>query len=136
MRILALDVGERRIGVAISDESHLIAQPLEYIDILKGNPVNAIARLCRENSVSTVVIGLPLSMSGGDRGSSSRRARALGKVLEEKVKLTVIYFDERFTTTQADRVLIEGNVSRRKRKHMVDKVAASLILQGYLDSLK
>ncbi|MBN2719389.1 MAG: Holliday junction resolvase RuvX [Deltaproteobacteria bacterium] len=135
-RILALDVGSRRIGVALSDETQLIAQPLEYIDVKAENPVNAIARLCREHQVGRVVVGLPLSMSGGDRGESSRRARALGKVLAEKVKLEVVYFDERFTTTQADRALIEGNVSRQKRRHVVDKVAAALILQGYLDSLK
>lgn len=136
MRILALDVGTRRIGVAISDESALIAQPLNYIDVKSINPVNEIARLCRENRVKRVIVGLPLSMSGGDRGTSSRRAKALGKVLEEKVGLEVVYFDERFTTTQADRALIEGNVSRQKRREVVDKVAAALILQAYLDSLR
>ena len=135
MRILALDVGTRRIGVAISDESALIAQPVDYIDVKSTNPVNEIARLCRKNGVNRVVVGLPLSMSGGDRGTSSRRAKALGKVLEEQVGLEVVYFDERFTTTQADRALIEGNVSRQKRKEVVDKVAAALILQAYLDSL-
>jgi putative holliday junction resolvase len=133
MRILALDVGTRRIGVAISDESALIAQPLAYIDVSKVNPVNEIARLCRENQVQTVVIGLPLSMSGGDRGISSRRARALGAVLTDRVKLHVEYVDERFTTAEADRVLIAGNVSREKRKENIDKLAASLILQHWLD---
>lgn len=136
MRILGLDVGTRRIGLAISDESQLIAQPLDFIDVKKVNPVNEIAKLCKQHQVQTVVIGLPLSLSGGNRGESSRRAQALGKVLEEKVHLHVLYMDERFTTTEADRMLIQGNVSRQKRKGVVDKVAASLILQGYLDGQK
>ncbi|MBN2343841.1 MAG: Holliday junction resolvase RuvX [Deltaproteobacteria bacterium] len=136
MRILALDVGTRRIGVAISDETQLIAQPLEFIDVKVANPVREIVRLCKEHQVKTVVIGLPLSMSGGDRGDSSRRAKSLGNVLAEKAHLEVVYFDERFTTTQADRMLIEGNVTRQKRKQVVDKIAASLILQGYLDGRK
>ncbi|MBN2526486.1 MAG: Holliday junction resolvase RuvX [Deltaproteobacteria bacterium] len=136
MRVLALDVGSRRIGVAISDESQTIAQPLEYIDAQKTRPALEIVRLCKEKKVTRVVIGLPLSMSGGDRGISARRARALGKVLEEKGHLEVVYVDERFSSTAAQSVLIEGNVSRQKRKELVDKLAASLILQGYLESLR
>lgn len=133
MRVLGLDVGSRRIGVAVSDESQLIAQPIEYIDVKTTNPVKRISLLIQKYHISKVVIGLPLSMSGGDRGLSSRRARALGKVVEEKLKVEVAYVDERFTTSHAQNVLLEGNVSRKKRKEVIDQIAASLILQGYLD---
>ena len=136
MRILALDVGSVRIGVAVSDEDAVIAQPLEFIDAAKGTPVPAIFALCRKYSVNTVIVGLPLSLNGGDKGVSSRRAKALGAALEKKHGLTVIFRDERFSTGEADRALLEGNVRRSKRKDVVDKVAAALILQGYLDGQK
>ncbi len=135
MRVLGLDVGSIRIGVALSDEDAIIATPLKNIDG-KNEPVKAVDSLCRQYQIDTVVVGLPLAMNGGDRGISSRRAKAFGSVLSERLGLKIIFQDERFSTGEADRALIKGNVKRDKRKAVVDKVAAALILQGYLDGQK
>jgi len=136
MRILGLDIGAKRIGVAVSDETGVIAQPLFYLEPEKGaeDLMKRIGEICRQYNVSTIVVGLPLSMDGGDRGSSSRRARKVGEKIRDDLGLTVIFQDERFTTRQAQRVLISSNMRRKKRKQNVDKIAASIILQGYLDA--
>lgn len=133
MRVMGLDVGTRRIGVALSDELGITAGPHSVIPAGPADPVKAIARLIEQNDVEVVVVGLPLSMDGGDRGSSSRKARALGDRLGQEVDAEIIFVDERFTTAQAQRVLIEADVRRKDRKAVVDKIAAALILQGYLD---
>jgi putative Holliday junction resolvase len=135
MRILGLDVGSERIGVALSDELGLTAQPLETIQVRGGNdPLTRIVEICEEHEVGAAVVGLPLSLTGGDRGQSSRRARALGQALAEHLDMEVAYWDERFTTSEAERVLTSAGVRRAKRRQVVDKVAAALILQGFLDS--
>jgi putative pre-16S rRNA nuclease len=136
MRYLGLDIGSHRIGVALSDELATIAQPLLVLpaDSSADKIVSQIGDLCDEHEVTKVVIGLPLSLSGGSRGKSARRAQQVGRRIEDKLGLTVIYWDERFTTTEAERALIEGNVRRSERRKKIDKVAAALILQGYLDS--
>jgi putative Holliday junction resolvase len=132
---MGLDIGKARIGVALSDETGTIATPLTTLNarddmaFLKGQ----LAKLCEEHGVSVVVIGLPLSMSGGDRGESARMARSFGKALESALDVSVVYLDERFTSTQAERALVDANMSRKRRKTVIDKVAASLILQTYLD---
>lgn len=138
MRTLGLDVGARRIGVALSDELGITAQPHSVIPAGPGagDPAERIARIVDEQGVTAIVVGLPLAMGGGDRGTSSRRARALGERLERITGVEVVYVDERFTTAQAQRVLIEADVKRKARKEVVDKVAAALILQGYLDGLR
>jgi putative holliday junction resolvase len=135
MRTMGLDVGSRRIGVALSDELGITAQPHCVISAGPGkpDPLPALVRLMEEREVEAVVVGLPLAMGGGDRGSSSRRARALGQRLAELTGVEVLFVDERFTTAQAERVLLEADVRRADRKGVVDKVAAALILQGYLD---
>ncbi len=133
MRILGLDVGSVRVGVALSDEDGIIASPLDVIEAEAGEVVAAIGALCAAHGVRQVVVGLPLSMSGGERGDSARRAKALGTALAERLDVDVIFRDERFSTAAADRSLIGGNVRRAQRKDVVDKVAAALILQGYLD---
>jgi putative Holliday junction resolvase len=136
MRIMGVDVGSKRIGLALSDELGLTAQPLTAVESV-GGPATAagrIAELCAEHEVGRVVVGLPLALDGGDRGESSRRARALGRALEDRGGVEVIYWDERFTTAEAERVLVSAGVRRDKRRRVVDKVAAALILQGYLDA--
>jgi putative Holliday junction resolvase len=133
MRILGLDVGSVRVGVALSDEDGIIASPLDVIEAEAGEVVAAIGALCNAHGVQQVVVGLPLSMSGGERGDSARRAKALGKALAERLDVDIVFRDERFSTAAADRSLIGGNVRRAHRKDVVDKVAAALILQGYLD---
>ncbi len=126
------------MGVALSDELMITAQPLVSIDSKKSqkSAVDEIVSICRENEVSAVVVGLPLSLDGGDRGLSARRARKFGSLLEESLGIEVEYWDERFTTRQAQRVLIEADGSRQNRKTVLDTVAAALILQGYLDAKK
>lgn len=131
-------MGSTRIGVAISDELGATAGPLAVVETTakKGGPVEKIGQLLAPYTIELAVVGLPLSMSGGDRGTSSRRAQAFGKAIEKKLGIKVAYFDERFSTKEANRVLIEGKVRRKDRKQVVDKVAATVILQGFLDSQK
>lgn len=136
MSILGLDVGTLRIGVALSDETGLIAQPLTSLEAggSLDTVIDRIVEHCNEHNVETIVVGMPLSLSGGSRGQSAMRAREIGTRLEAGLNVSVVYWDERFTTAQAERVLIDARVSRAKRRKIIDKVAASLILQSYLDS--
>jgi len=136
MRIMGIDVGSVRIGVALSDELGLTAQPLTTVEAGAGlaAAVSRIAELCSEHRVDRLVVGLPLALGGGDRGESSRRARALGDEVAERASVEVVYWDERFTTAEAERVLVTAGVKRAKRRQVVDKMAAALILQGYLDA--
>ncbi len=136
MRILGFDVGTHRIGVALSDETGIIASPLTYLKVGKKleGVIGEVAALCSEHQVNTVVVGLPLSLSGGEGGSSVRRAKKMGALLEGSMDVQVIYWDERFTTLEAERLLVEADVRRKARRDVVDKVAAAIILQSYLDS--
>jgi putative Holliday junction resolvase len=136
MRILGLDVGTHRIGVAVSDETELIASPLTYLKVGKKleGVLGEIRALCLKHQVKTVVVGLPLSLSGGEGGQSVRRAKKMGGLVEEALDVPVVYWDERFTTLEAERLLVQADVGRKSRRDVVDKVAAALILQGYLDS--
>lgn len=134
MRILGLDYGDRKIGVAISDAFGWTAQGVEVIDRKRTKDVDArIAELIRELEVTEIVIGLPKNMNGsvGPRGQLSME---FAESLKESVQLPVHLWDERLTTVSAERTLIEADVSRKKRKLVVDKMAASLILQNYLDA--
>jgi putative Holliday junction resolvase len=136
MRILGLDVGSLTIGVAISDIFGWTAQSLEIIQINEEKQDFGFKRLdelLKEYEVSKVVIGLPKNMNNtiGPRAESSL---AYGKMVEDHFALPVIYQDERLTTVQAERMLVEqADISRKKRKKVIDKLAASLILQNYLD---
>ena len=135
MRILGLDVGTKTIGVAISDPLGWTAQGLETIQ-RKGmaKDIEALLAIIRAKEVEKIVIGLPLHMQGGE-SVSAMRARELGQRLGEKSGLEIIYQDERLSTVSAQRVLLEGDVSRAGRKAVIDKVAAGFILQSYLDGL-
>ena len=133
MRILALDHGTRRIGVAVSDEMRTIASPLEYIP---AEPfVDFLARLkdiLREKEVTHVVVGMPRNMDGS-YGPAALKVREFVAALREALTVPISTLDERLTTTQAQKVLIQGNVRRDKRKEKVDKTAAAILLQTYLD---
>lgn len=135
MRILGLDVGTKTIGVAISDPLGWTAQGLETIQ-RKGmaKDIEALLAIIRAKEVEKIVIGLPLHMQGGE-SVSAMRARELGQRLGEESGLEIIYQDERLSTVSAQRVLLEGDVSRAGRKEVIDKVAAGFILQSYLDAL-
>lgn len=136
MRCLGLDVGERRIGVAVSDETQSIAQPLEVLAAgsSAAAAVRALAALAAEHEVETIVVGLPLSLGGGDRGAAAARAREIGEGLRRTGAAKVVYLDERFSTAEAERLLIGAGVRRDKRRAVVDKLAAAIILQAYLDA--
>ena len=133
-RVLGLDYGAKRIGVALSDPTGVFARPLTVVTRgpkLRGD-LRAIAALCREHEVVEIVIGLPLSMDG-TAGTQARTVREFAERLGAAVDLPVHEWDERLTTTAAERALIEGNVRRSRRKQIIDKTAAALILSGYLD---
>ncbi len=134
MRILALDHGTRRIGVAISDELQMIAQPLEYI---AAEPfaefLTRLRELLTEKEVELILVGLPRNMDGS-YGPAALKVQDFVAALRNAVTVPIKTWDERLTSVQANRMLIEGNVRRDKRKLKVDKMAAAILLQGYLDS--
>jgi putative Holliday junction resolvase len=135
VRLLGLDVGEKRVGAALSDELGVAAQPLEVIEAGRSfaRALPRIRELVALHGVGRIVVGLPLAMGGGGRGASARLARELGARLASELGVEVVYVDERFTTAQAERVLVSAGVRRERRRGVVDKVAAALILQAYLD---
>ena len=134
MRKLALDVGDVRIGLALSDITGTIASGYETYT-RKGVPQDYeyIRDFIIKNSVDGVVLGLPVNMDGSE-GPRVRITRQFGEELKEFIpNIPMTFLDERLTTVQAERMLIEGGVRREKRKKVIDKVAATLILQAYLD---
>lgn len=137
MRILGLDVGSKTIGVAVSDPFGWTAQGVEIIQINERKNDFGLGRLQElidYYQVDSVVIGLPRNMDGTE-SNRSQLSRSFGEKFEETFTIPVSYQDERLTTKQAERMLIEeGDVSRKKRKAVIDKLAAILILQNYLDS--
>jgi putative holliday junction resolvase len=135
MRILALDHGTVRIGVAVSDELKIIAQPLEFIP---AEPIDKfVARLHQlltEKEVELVVVGLPRNMNGSF-GPAAEKVREFVRFLEQTIRVPIRTVDERLTTAQAQRALIQASVRRQDRKLKVDQTAAAILLQSYLDSL-
>ncbi len=130
-RIIALDIGDVRIGVAVSDPSRTIAAPLEVITRVGWGPdTRKIAEICSRYNTSLIVSGLPLNMDGTE-GFQAEKVRGLCAKLEE-AGLTVYFQDERLTTVSAEEALLEENLSRQFRKTKVDKVAAALILEQWL----
>ncbi len=131
-RLMCLDVGDVRIGVAFSDESRIIATPHSvYTRVGWGPDTKYLSRLMAENGASEIVCGLPLNMDGSE-GFQAQKVRAFAEQLI-KAGITVHFQDERLTTVSAHEVLIEGGMKREQRKGTVDKVAAAFILQSYLD---
>lgn len=135
-RILGLDVGTKTVGVAVSDPFGWTAQGLEIIQINEAKEEFGLVRLgeiLEEYDVKKVVIGLPKNMDGS-LGERAEASKDYGELVIETFELPVEYEDERLTTAQANRMMIEeGDVSRRKRKKVIDKLAAMMILQNYLD---
>jgi putative Holliday junction resolvase len=135
MRILAIDHGSKRIGIAVSDELKMIAQPLEFI---LAAPFPAfLARLnelINEKEVELILIGMPRNMDGS-YGPAAEKVQEFVEALKSLVSVPVKLWDERLTSAQANRVLIQGNVRRDKRKEKVDAMAAAILLQSYLDGL-
>ena len=135
MRILGLDVGERTIGVAMSDPLGYTAQGINTIR-RKNLAIDLaeLRKICEEYTVESIVLGLPKNMNG-TIGPSGEKAIELSRILEEELHVPVKLWDERLTTVAAHKAMIEGDLSRAKRKKIVDKIAAIYILQGYLDRI-
>ena len=133
MRIMGLDVGEKRIGIAISDPMGWTAQG--HSVLLRSNleaDLKSIGQLCQDYEVEKIVVGLPLNMDG-TIGPKAQEVQGFARSLETGLAIEIAYWDERLTTKSAERVLIEADLSRRRRKQVIDKMAAVHILQGYLD---
>ena len=139
MRIMGLDFGSKTVGVAISDSMLLTAQPVEVIKRKSENKLRqTLARiqvLVEENDVGRIVLGYPKNMNN-TIGERAEKSLELKEKLERRIGVPVIMWDERLTTVEAERTLIESKVRRENRKKYVDKIAAVFILQGYLDSLQ
>ena len=139
MRILGLDFGSKTVGVAVSDELMLTAQGLEIVRRQSPNKLRQtlarIEQIVTEYQVERIVLGYPKNMNNtiGDRAEKSL---AFKETLERRTGIPVVMWDERLTTVEANRTLMESGVRRENRKAVIDKVAAGLILQGYLDCLK
>lgn len=129
-RVLGVDYGSKRVGIALSDGLGMTAKPLEVV--ARDRAVERIGELVREHTVSKVVVGLPVSL-GGDEGEAAASARRLGKEIEDTTGVELDYLDERFTSRMAEDALLESGMRRRRRRETVDKVAAAIILQEYLD---
>ncbi|ENK0837318.1 Holliday junction resolvase RuvX [Clostridium botulinum] len=135
MRILGLDIGDRTIGVAISDPLGFTAQGITTIRRKsEAYDLEEIKKICDKYEVDTIVSGLPKNMNG-TLGPQSEKVLKFCDLIKEYVNIEIKMWDERLTTVAATRAMLEADLSRSKRKKIVDKIAATYILQGYLDSL-
>lgn len=131
-RLLCLDIGGKRIGVAVSDELGMIASPVKTIDA-KTNVVAELKSLMDSYGVRRLVVGLPVGMSGKE-GPQAAEVREIAENLRQKLDVEIIYSDERLSSAVADQALIRQGTRREKRKQHIDAMAAAVILQGYLDT--
>ncbi len=135
MRILGIDHGTKRIGIAVSDELKMIAQPLEYIP---AEPFAAflerLRAILRDKEVELILVGMPRNMDGS-YGPAALKVQDFVAALKGALTVPIQTWDERLTSAQANRFLIQANVRREKRKEKVDKMAAAILLQSYLDSI-
>lgn len=134
MRTLAIDVGEKRIGVAVSDEAGKVALPLDTLvrgDSLE-NTLGQIAEIAQSREVERIVVGLPTSLNG-QPGPAAQQMAAFAAALRQATPVEVVLWDERLTTVIAERAMRAADVKRRQRRQHIDQVAAALILQSYLD---
>jgi putative holliday junction resolvase len=136
-RVLGVDLGAVRIGLALSDPDGIVATPLETLTVDDPDDLEAIvadlSRVSEENDVGLVVVGLPKTLSGRE-GRSAQRARRLAERLAERADVRVDFWDERFTSAEADRAMIAAGARRRTRRGATDRVAATLLLQAFLDA--
>ena len=131
--LLALDPGTKLIGIAISDINKKIATPMEVLEFKKYNDLKEkLLNIIKERKVGGIVIGNPINMDGSV-GPRSQSSNSLADNLSSDLKLPILLWDERLSTSAAEKLLIEADLSRKKRSAIIDKIAASFILQGYLD---
>ena len=132
-RIMGIDVGDKTIGVAISDTMFITAQPYETIKRSKAKfDIDRIEEIVNQNDISIIVVGLPKNMNN-TIGPQSMKVISFVDLIKKRLNTEIVYEDERLTTVQSESVLIDMNVRRENRKKHIDKIAASLILQSYLD---
>jgi len=133
-RILGIDYGEKRLGFAVGDTSHGIATPLRTVEVRSDSEaLEQVREICRETGVETLVVGMPVNMNG-TRGPMAERVESFAARLRKDTGLPVDTWDERMTTGIVERAMLEGDLSRAKRKKRRDKLAAQVILQGYMDA--
>ena len=136
MRIMSLDVGSRTIGVACSDALLMIAQGIETVRRTSlEKDFNRLKEIIAEYEVHEIVVGMPKNMNG-TKGERAEKTEEFVEKMKEVIDLPVAFWDERLSTVMAERQLIAADVSRKKRKSVIDKMAAVVILQGYLDRLQ
>lgn len=136
MRILALDHGTKRIGVAVSDELKMIAHPLEFIPAAPfADFLARLKEILRDKEVEMILLGMPRNMDGS-YGPAALKVQEFAAAVKDAVTVPIQTWDERLTSAQAQRFLIAGGMRREKRKETVDKTAAAILLQSYLDSLQ
>lgn len=134
MRILAIDFGEKRIGIAISDPLKIIAQPLTFVKRKSiEEDINKIKNIINEYAVEEVLFGLPLR-TNGEEGIEVEKVKEFAKILNKNVNIKINFWDERWTTKQAEEVLTLFDTSRKKKKKNIDRISAAIILQSYLDN--
>src|SRR3954447_18830970 len=134
MRVLAIDHGTKRIGLAISDELGIIAQPLEFVPAEPfADFLTRLKQIIKEKQVELLLVGMPRNMDGS-YGPAALKVQEFMAVLKDTVAIPIKSWDERLTSAQANRFLIAANVRRDQRKEKVDKMAAAILLQSYLDS--
>jgi putative Holliday junction resolvase len=134
MRAMGIDAGQRRIGVALSDELGLLAAPWKAVRVARGRELEELAAMARERDIEIVVIGLPTSLDGSE-GPQAKTVRAFAARLAPHLGgLPIVFADERFTTAEAERLLISRRVSREERRNRIDAAAAAIMLQGWLDA--
>ncbi len=136
MRTLALDLGTQRIGVAISDEMNCLAHPLEVFSLKKGGVdcfLKELQQWVEKYQVVEILIGLPVKMNG-TLGPTAQETLSFAEEVKKFLRIPVKVLDERLTTLQGEKLLIKADMSRRKRRRVIDSIAAQILLQGYLDS--
>ena len=134
-RLLGLDIGEKTIGLALSDVSRMIATPFKTIDRGKfSKDAETLLSLTKEYSIGALILGYPINMDGSE-GPRCQSTRQFAKNLSEKINLPMLLADERMSTMAVTRTMLDGDLSRARRAELVDKMAASYILQGILDIL-
>lgn len=141
MRLMGLDIGNKTVGVAISDPLGYTAQPVETLRYdLPSSTYKQLLRFIEEKEITLLIVGLPLNMNGSE-GPQAQKVKEFVKGLEDYLQsrnkaVSIKYWDERLSTVAAERSLLEADLSRAKRKKVIDKMAAVFILQGYLDSIQ
>lgn len=132
-RILGIDVGDKRIGIAVTDPLQITAQGVMTLRRkTRDDDLEAFSELIEKYELKKIVAGLPLNMDGTE-SAQTRKTQNFCQFIKKRLKIEIIYMDERLTSSWSERILIEGNVSRKKRKEYIDTLAAQMILQSYMD---